>query len=193
MMYNTDQCKPEMSNSLLETQHLYIDGSYEPASSSSTFDVLNPMTGQRLYECAAAGVADYEIAITAAHKAFKSWSATAPSVRRSILLKAADILETYLHAPEDHISADVVLSAEVSATKSWIELNVKASANFIRDSASLATLIKGEVLAADRPDTTVLVLRESIGVVFSICPWNAPVSPSSQLPHSIGTQATNHP
>lgn len=166
---------------LREAQMLLINGVYSNALSDAVFPVLNPMTGKEIYKCASGQVADYEAAIVAAHNAFKTWSATPPSSRRSLLLKAADILDSYLVPGQSGISANTILSAEVSATKPWIELNVKASANFMRDSASLATHIKGEVLQADRPNTTVLVMREAVGVVFSICPWNAPVS----LPTSI--------
>lgn len=161
---------------LHDAQLLYINGSYTKASAGVTFPVKDPMTGEVLFDCAAAQTEDYLTAITAAHDAFKSWSQTPPTQRRRILLKAADILDSYLGSDRSVVSADEILSAEVSATKAWVELNVRASANFLRDSASLATQIKGEVLPADRPNSTVLVLREPIGVILSICPWNAPVS-----------------
>ena len=129
------------------------------------------MTGEPIYACSAAGVDDYARAIEAAHAAFKSWSQTSPSIRRLVLLKAADILETYLDqdAPE-------ILSSEVSAVKSWVQLNIKATAGILRDTAGLVTHIKGEIVPADRPGTMILVERCPVGVVFAISPWNAPVS-----------------
>lgn len=159
------------SETLAQPQLLYINGVYKPSSTGSTFPVVNPMTGQPIYDCAAATVDDYSEAIENAHTAFKSWSATSPSARRLILLKAADILETYINkdAPE-------ILSSEVSAVKGWVQLNIRATAGFLRDTASLATHIKGEIIPADRPGTTILVERCAVGVVFAISPWNAPVS-----------------
>ncbi|KAM5343279.1 hypothetical protein ACJ41O_014245 [Fusarium nematophilum] len=158
-------------STLSDTQLLFINGQYRPSSTGGTFPVVNPMTGNVIYECAAASVEDYSQAIDHAHEVFKTWSQIAPSARRLILLKAADILETYLEkdAPE-------TLSSEVSAVKSWVQLNIKATANVLRDTAGLATHIKGEIIPADRPGTMILVERCPVGVVFAISPWNAPVN-----------------
>lgn len=158
-------------SALCEPQALYIDGIYRNSSDNATFPVNNPMTGEKIYDCASATVDDYASAIESAHEAYASWSKTGPSARRLIFLKAADILESYINtdAPE-------ILSSEVSATKSWIKVNIFATAGIFRESAGLATHIKGEIVPADRPGTTILVAREAVGVVFAISPWNAPVS-----------------
>ena len=132
------------------------------------------MTGKTLYECSSANESDYDLAIESAHSAFQDWSQTPPSARRLIFLKAADILETYLD-PSNRVAAET-LAAEVSATKSWVLVNIKASAGILRESAGLVTHIKGEIVPADRPGTTILVQREPVGVVFAISPWNAPVN-----------------
>lgn len=157
--------------SLDAEQLLYIGGEYQASSDKSTFSVNNPMTGKKLYECASATVEDYARAIDTAHEAFQTWSRTGPSARRLIFLKAADILETYLDkdAPE-------LMSNEVSATKGWVKINILSTANVLREVASLATHIKGEIVPADRPGTTILVERQAIGVNFAISPWNAPVN-----------------
>lgn len=152
-------------------QLLYIGGEYQPSSDQSTFPVSNPMTGKKLYDCASATVQDYARAIDAAHEAFPSWARTGPSARRLIFLKAADILETYLDkdAPE-------LMANEVSATKGWVKINILSTANVLREVAGLATHIKGEIVPADRPGTTILVERHPVGVNFAISPWNAPVN-----------------
>lgn len=159
------------TGTLSDPQLLFIDGDYKSSSKNGTFPVINPMTGDRIYDCTAATIDDYSSAIESAHTAFKTWSQTPPSTRRLILLKAADILETYLDqdAPE-------ILSSEVSAVKSWVQLNIKATAGILRDTAGLVTHIKGEIVPADRPGTMILVERCPVGVVFAISPWNAPVS-----------------
>lgn len=152
-------------------QLLYINGEYRLSSDNSSFPVQNPMTGQTLYSCASATTDDYESAIEAAHAAFASWSTSSPSYRRLILLRAADILESYLER-----DASAILSAEVSAVPRWIVINIKDAAAILRESASLATHIKGEIVPADRPGTSILVERRPVGVVLGISPWNAPVS-----------------
>lgn len=159
------------TNGLHGQQLLYIDGKDVKSMSELTFGVMNPMTGEKLFDCASAGTADFETAIDAADHAFESWSQSSPSTRRLVFLKAADILEGYLNkdGPE-------ILANEVSATKSWIKVNILATANIFRETAGLATQIKGDIVPADRPGTTILITREAIGVVFAISPWNAPVS-----------------
>jgi benzaldehyde dehydrogenase (NAD) len=156
--------------SLGDDQLLFIGGKYVRSSDGATFPVTNPMTGQKIYDCASATADDYTRAIEAAHDAFQSWSRTGPSARRLVLLRAADILETYLDkdAPE-------LLSSEVSATRAWVRLNVLSTVNVLREVAGLATHIKGEIVPADRPGTTILVERQAVGVNFAIAPWNAPV------------------
>lgn len=149
---------------------LHINGSSAPAANGNTFQVVNPMTGKPIYESAGAGISDYENAIQHAHAAFQSWSGTSPSFRRSILLRAADILTEYLEQ-----DAGEILSNEVSAVPSWVRLNILSAAATLRESAGLATHIKGEIVPADRPGTTILVMRRPVGVVFAISPWNAPV------------------
>lgn len=158
-------------SAIAEEQLLFIDGQESPALEGITWEVNNPMTGRKLYSSAGAGAGDYERAIEAADKAFTSWSSWGPSRRRQVFLKAADILERYLQG-----AAPNILASEVSATNSWIKVNILATANIFRETASLATQIKGEIIPADRPGTTIMVTREAIGVVFAISPWNAPVS-----------------
>ncbi|KAJ9640751.1 hypothetical protein H2204_003040 [Knufia peltigerae] len=154
-----------------DEMQLYIDGKHRAASGGHKFSVNNPMLGEKLYDCSAAQVEDYESAIASAHGAFKKWSQTSPSSRRLTMLKAADIIESYMDkdGPE-------TLSSEVSATKSWIRVNLMATAGILRETAGLVTHIKGEIVPADRPGTTILVAREPVGVVFAISPWNAPVN-----------------
>lgn len=160
------------ASSLTQRQLLYVNGKYQSSSDGATFLVRNPMTGETIYDCASATVNDYSVAIDKAHAAYQTWSRTGPSARRLIFLKAADIIETYLDS-----DAPEVLSAEVSATKPWVKLNILATAGTFRETAALATHIKGEVVPADRPGTTILVERQAVGVVLAISPWNAPVSP----------------
>ncbi|KLU89176.1 hypothetical protein MAPG_08150 [Magnaporthiopsis poae ATCC 64411] len=145
-------------SSLSAAQELVINGKSQPSSDGATFTVRNPMTGHAIYECANATVDDYSRAIDTAHEAFESWSATGPSARRLIFLKAADIIESYLEA-----DAPEILSSEVSATTSWVKVNIHATAGIFREAASLATHIRGEIVPADRPGTKILIERQALG------------------------------
>ncbi|KAJ4392287.1 hypothetical protein N0V93_005912 [Gnomoniopsis smithogilvyi] len=168
---SSSDTQPSSYPALDSQQLLYIGGKYQSSSDNGTFDVTNPMTGQKIYDCASATVDDYSRAIDIAHEAFKTWSKVGPSARRLIFLKAADILETYLT-----LDAPTLMSNEVSATAAWVKVNLVSTANVLRDVASLATLIKGELIPADRPGTTILVERQPVGVNLAISPWNAPVN-----------------
>ncbi|KAK5653173.1 hypothetical protein OQA88_9272 [Cercophora sp. LCS_1] len=162
---------PVRCDSLAEPQLLYIDGTYRPSSDGAAFPVRNPMTGNTIYESASATIEDYNLAIENAHQAYQSWSKTGPSTRRRIFLKAANIIESYMNegAPE-------LLAQEVSATSYWVKVNLLATAGLFRETAGLVTHIKGEIVPADRPGTTILIERQAVGVIFAISPWNAPVN-----------------
>ncbi|KAJ8121124.1 hypothetical protein ONZ43_g2346 [Nemania bipapillata] len=129
------------------------------------------MTGSKLYDCASATQDDYERAIQSASVAFKTWSRMGPYAKRIIFLRAADILEKYMEteAPE-------LMSAEVSGTRHWTKINSISGVGNLREAASLVSQIKGEIMPADAPGTTVLIEREPLGVVLAISPWNAPAS-----------------
>jgi len=157
--------------SISEPQLLFIDGVYRASSDGATFPVRNPMTGSVLYQSASASLDDYATAIEKAHVAYQSWSKTPPTTRRLIFLKAADIMESYITG-----GAPDLLSQEVSATKYWVKVNILATAGLFREAAGLVTHIKGDIVPADRPGTTILIERQAVGVVFAISPWNAPVS-----------------
>ncbi|KAI1192195.1 aldehyde dehydrogenase domain-containing protein [Nemania serpens] len=159
------------AGNMSEPQQLYIDGAYTISSDGATFPVYNPMTGSKIYDCASATKDDYERAIQSASVAFKTWSRMGPSAKRIIFLRAADILERYMET-----EAPALMSAEVSATKHWTKVNAISAVGNLREAASIVSQIKGEIMPADTPGTTVLVERQPLGVVLAISPWNAPAS-----------------
>ncbi|KAK0646724.1 Aldehyde/histidinol dehydrogenase [Cercophora newfieldiana] len=162
---------PSHKTSLSDTQLLYIDGQYQESSDGATFAVRDPMTDSFIYNSASASLDDYAAAIDNAHAAYQSWSKTPPTARRMIFLKAADIMESYLNGDVPEL-----LSREVSATNHWVKINIHATVGLFRETAGLVTHIKGEIIPADRPGTTILVERQAVGVVFAISPWNAPIN-----------------
>src|SRR5690606_33304557 len=118
---------------------------------------------------AAASVSDAAKAAASAGAAFKSWKHSAPTERRRLLLKAADILEA--KTPE-FIEA---MAAEVGSSALWAGFNVHLAANVFREAASLATQIQGETIPTDKPGTLSMTLRQPVGAVLSIVPWNGTV------------------
>lgn len=152
----------------METQ-LIIDNRAVPASGSATYVRLHPTTGQVITRAAAASVDDAVAAVDSAHRAFQSWSQTGPTERRRILLKAADILEAKTPLFID------AMAKEIGASELWSGFNVMLAANLFREAAALATQIQGETIPTDKPGTLSMTVRQPVGVILSIVPWNGPV------------------
>ncbi|MEC7290851.1 MAG: aldehyde dehydrogenase [Pseudomonadota bacterium] len=141
----------------------------EDRDGGSTFDRVGPVTGDVATSAAAASAQDAIDACDAAAAAFPEWSSLGPNARRSLLLKAADILESKAAKFSE------VVMAETGATKGWGGFNAKLATEMIRDAAALTTRMTGETIPADRPGTVSMSFRTPVGVVVGIAPWNAPV------------------
>ena len=153
----------------METINLLIAGRDVPATGSATFNRLNPISGEVATRAAAASVADARAAADAAAAAFPDWSAIGPSERRARLNKAADLLESRA------AQFAAILTTETGATGGWGHFNVHLAANMLREAAAMTTQISGEVVPSDVPGSLAMALRQPVGVVLGIAPWNAPV------------------
>ena len=108
-------------------------------------------------------------AVEAAAAAFPDWSALGPNARRSLLNRAADELDARADAFVE------AMAAELRASEPWARFNVMLGAGMVREAAALTTQVTGEVIPSDKPGLLSLALREPVGVVLGIAPWNAPV------------------
>jgi acyl-CoA reductase-like NAD-dependent aldehyde dehydrogenase len=149
--------------------NLLIDDRDVAASTGATFERRDPITGDVASRAAAASLADAQAAADAAAAAFPVWSKLGPNARRSVLLKAADLLEGR--------AAEFVnlMATEIGATAGWAQFNVKLAAGMLREAASLTTQITGEIIPSDKPGCVSMAVRQPAGVVLGIAPWNAPV------------------
>jgi salicylaldehyde dehydrogenase len=152
----------------MDTQ-LIIDNADVPATTAATFERRSPTTGELVTRAAAASVADAIAAADSAAAAYRSWSATGPTERRRILLKAADLLEA--RTPE----FSRVMALEVGASDLWAGVNVMLAANLFREAAALTTQIQGETIPTDKAGVLSMTVRQPVGVILSIAPWNGPV------------------
>ena len=136
---------------------------------STTFDRLNPVTGELASRAAAMKAGDI-LAITArAQQGFLVWSKMGPNARRTVLMKAADALM----AKKDEFVA--AMMGEIGATAGWAMFNLGLAAGMVREAACLTTQISGEVIPSDHEGTVSMALREPVGVMLGIAPWNAPI------------------
>ena len=148
---------------------LSIGGQSRPASDGRTFSRNNPLTGEPATIAAAAGIEDARAAAEAAGAAFAAWSQIGPNPRRALLNKAAAALEA---------RADAFVAAmmnETGSTEMWARFNLMLAAGMVREAAALTTQIGGEVIPSDKPGTLAMALREPVGVILGIAPWNAPI------------------
>lgn len=152
----------------MESQ-LLIHNEWTNSESGATFERRHPVSNALVTTAAAASVADAVRAVESSHEAFKGWRRCPVSERRRILLKAADVLEA--KTPQ-FIEA---MAAEVGASALWAGFNVHLAANLFREAASLATQIQGETIPTDKPGTLSMTLRQPVGVILSIVPWNGTV------------------
>ena len=152
----------------MRTVQLLIAGRPQPAVAGATFDRANPQSNQVVTRAASAGVEDARLAADAAQVAFAAWSRTGPSIRRGILLRAADLMEQ-----KKSLFVET-MQGETGATRIWAEHNVFAAAAILREAASMTTQIAGEVVPSDEGRLSFAV-RQPAGVVLGIAPWNAPI------------------
>ena len=108
-------------------------------------------------------------AAAAASAAFPSWSAPGPNARRALLNQAAAELDARADAFVE------AMGRELRASEPWARFNVMLGAGMVREAAALTTQITGEVIPSDKPGLLSLALREPVGVILGIAPWNAPV------------------
>ncbi|MFD1625979.1 aldehyde dehydrogenase [Azospirillum griseum] len=153
----------------MDTVDLLIGGVGRPASTGATFDRRDPVTDWVASRAAAATVEDARAAADAAAAAFPAWAALGPGDRRRRLTEAARIL--------DGKAAEFtrLVVTETGGTAAWAGFNVHLAADMLREAAAMTTQIGGEVIPADKPGCLALAVRQPVGVVLSIAPWNAPV------------------
>ncbi|MFM5913854.1 MAG: aldehyde dehydrogenase [Chakrabartia godavariana] len=133
------------------------------------FDRINPITGAVASSAPAMQASDIPAIAEKAAAAFPAWAATGPNARRAVLMKAASALEAKADAFVD------AMMAEIGATKGWALFNLGLAANMVREAAALTTQISGEVIPSDKPGCLAMALREPVGVILGIAPWNAPI------------------
>jgi acyl-CoA reductase-like NAD-dependent aldehyde dehydrogenase len=133
------------------------------------FTRLNPMTGETASEAEAMKAPDMAPVARRAAAAFPAWSALGPNARRAVLMKAAAALE----AKKDQFVE--AMMGEIGATAGWAMFNLGLAASMVREAASLTTQIQGEVIPSDKPGCLAMALREPVGVMLGIAPWNAPI------------------
>ena len=152
----------------LETK-LFIDGEFVDAADGATIAVLNPHDNSPLAEVAEARPADVDQAVAAAWKAFPAWRGTAAAERGRLLLKLAEAIEA--HADELARIESLDTGHPIRDTRG---LDVPRTAATFRYFGGMADKLQGSVVPVEQGFLN-YVVREPLGVIGQIVPWNFPV------------------
>jgi phenylacetaldehyde dehydrogenase len=153
---------------------LFIGGRWVDARSGETFTTMNPATGEVLADVASAGAEDVDRAVIAARAAFETgaWRTTTPSLRGRLIWRIGDLILE--HAEElarlETLDNGKPLSVALAA-------DIPLAADLFHYMAGWATKIEGNTISMSIPDATFhsYTLREPVGVVGQIIPWNFPL------------------
>ena len=146
----------------------YINGQWQAAASGRRFPVDNPANGEKLTEVADGGTADMDAAITAADAAQAAWQSETPKAR-------AQILQRWYQLIIEHRSdLAAILTAEQGKVLAEADAEIGYGANYVEWFSEEAKRIDGDILAAPSRDKRLLVIKQAIGVVAAITPWNFP-------------------
>lgn len=152
-----------------EQYSLLIGGEWVEAESGAFFETHNPATGELITRCANASPADVDRAVKAAESAFERWSRTSAAERAALLLKAADLIDQ---------NAETLAAYETMDNGKPIRettlVDVPLSSDHFRYFAGCLRADEGSAVMIDE-NTLSMNLREPIGVVGQIIPWNFPL------------------
>ncbi len=158
-----------MKSPVAENYQLFIDGTWVDGVEGQTFKSYCPADGEFLATCADAGREDVDRAVAAAWRAYPGWKEVSPQERARMLLRIADLIEAN--------AAKLALVETLDNGKPLREttaIDVPLSADHFRYFASAIRTEEGQAVMIDK-DTLSLILREPIGVVGQIIPWNFPL------------------
>jgi 4-(gamma-glutamylamino)butanal dehydrogenase len=148
-----------------------IDGKARPALSGKTFETVNPATGDVLARIAACGKADVDLAVQKAREAFEAgtWSKLHPSLRKKTLIKLTKLIRRHIH--------ELALLESLESGKPIYDIetvDIPEALHCLEWHAELADKIYDQ-LAPAGDDAVAMIVREPIGVVACILPWNFPL------------------
>ncbi|ARS53773.1 NAD-dependent succinate-semialdehyde dehydrogenase [Kushneria konosiri] len=148
----------------------YIDGSWVAADSGEQIEVDNPATGEIIARVPRLGAAEANRAIEAAHAAFPDW-------RGRTAIERADILYRWYELMIEH-KRDLgrIMTLEQGKPVAEAEGEIVYAASFMRWFAEEARRVYGDTIPGAKPNQRIMVLKQPVGVVGAITPWNFPSS-----------------
>ena len=158
----------QISDQALLRNQAYIDGQWCDAENGETLPVLNPANGETIVEIARCGTAETRRAIEAAERAQVEWRQTTAKERTAILRKW---LELTLDAQEDLAQ---IMTAEQGKPLAESRGEIAYGASYIEWFAEEAKRVYGDTIPQPSNDKRIVVIKQPVGVVACITPWNFP-------------------
>ena len=152
---------------LLKNQ-AYINGQWVNADDGTTFDVTNPVNGELITAVASVGATETARAIAAASKAMREWARKPAKARAGILRKWFDLM---MQHQED---LAILMTAEQGKVLAESRGEIAYGAAFVEWFGEQAKRIDGDVIPGPSPDKRIVCIKQPVGVVAAITPWNFP-------------------
>lgn len=160
--------KDQLRDPSLLVEKSYANGAWIDADDGATLAVINPANGQTLAQVPALGASETRRAIAAAEASFQAWREVPPAER-------ARVLEAWHQAILDNQDdLAVIMSAEQGKPLAEAKGEIGYGASFVKWFAEEARRIYGDTIPAPTNDRRILVLKQPVGVVAAITPWNFP-------------------
>ena len=175
-MNTTASSLPLADPDLLRTRCL-INGQWRDADNGASCDVTNPATGALLGSVPDMGATETRQAIAAAHAAFPAWSKKTARERAQVLRRLYQLMMEH----QDDLAT--LMTAEQGKPLAEAKGEVAYSASFIEWFGEEAKRMYGETIPGHAADKRIMVLRQPVGVVAAITPWNFP---SAMLGRKLG-------
>ena len=152
---------------LLATES-YVNGQWQ--SSADTFAVTNPYNGERIAQIANGTVATAEQAVAAAKAALPAWQSKSAAERSSLLRRWFELMLEYQH------ELGIIMTLEQGKPLAEAKGEIAYGASFVEWFAEEAKRIYGDTIPAQSADKRIIVIKQPVGVVAAITPWNFPNS-----------------
>jgi succinate-semialdehyde dehydrogenase/glutarate-semialdehyde dehydrogenase len=167
-MLDTLKTTLNLKNPSLLREQAYIDGAWVAAADGGTFPVTNPADGSLVANVPQLGVPETKAAIEAANAAWPAWRSKTAKERAAILRCWYDLVV----ANKDDLAA--IMTAEQGKPLAESAGEVMYGASFIEWFAEEAKRVYGDVIPTHLPDRRILTIKQSVGVVAAVTPWNFP-------------------
>tara|TARA_B100001971_G_scaffold204633_1_gene221041 strand:+ start:500 stop:1960 length:1461 start_codon:yes stop_codon:yes gene_type:complete len=148
---------------------MYINGEWVDAKDGKTFESVNPSTGNSWAIIPEAGETDVDAAVQSAHRAFTDgpWPKMTATERGKLLRRLADILAEH---SETLGHSETVDTGKLFQETRW---QARYISDFFHYYAGLADKVQGDTLPIDKPNMWTMTVREPLGVVAAVVPWNS--------------------